>query len=287
MRILAVGNATLDIVNLVEAYPAEDDEVRASDQRIARGGNATNTLVVLSQLGHQCSWGGVLADTHDSRYILDDLVKHNIDIKHVVRCKDGRTPISCVVLSGLRGSRTIVHYRRLPEFSDKDFSGIDTAGFDWIHFEGRDVLQLAKMLQRMKGGCNCSLEIEKPREGIEALFSKAGLLMFSSGYARHRGFKDGAAFLSAVRSQVRNGTLMTCAWGEQGAWGMDRSGAVKYSPAYLPRTTVDTLGAGDVFNAAIVHGVVSGDSMDKYLGAACRLAGEQCGRVGLSLRDKS
>ena len=285
MRILAVGIATLDIVHLVEAYPAEDDEVRTLGQRIVRGGNATNTLVVLSQLGHQCSWGGVLADTHDSRYILDDLANHNIDMSHVVCCKDGRTPLSCVVLSRQRGSRTIVHYRRLPEFSDKDFSGIDTDGFDWVHFEGRNVVQLGKMLQRMDGERNCSLEIEKPRQDIEALFSKAGLLMFSSGYARYRGFQNGAEFFSALGSQVRSGTLMTCAWGEQGAWGVDRSGAIHYSPAYLPHRTVDTLGAGDVFNAAIIHGVVSGDSMEKYLAAACRLAGEQCGRVGLSLRE--
>ena len=79
---------------------------------------------------------------------------------------------------------------------------------------------------------------------------------------------------------------MTCAWGEQGAWGIDRSGAIQYSPAYFPQTTVDTLGAGDVFNAAIIHGVASGDCMEEYLGAACRLAGAQCGRLGLSLGDK-
>lgn len=66
-RILAIGIATLDIVNLVADYPPEDSEVRALDQRVSRGGNATNTLVVLSQLGHRCSWGGVLAEDADSR----------------------------------------------------------------------------------------------------------------------------------------------------------------------------------------------------------------------------
>ena len=283
MRILAVGIATLDIISLVAAYPAEDDEVRALDQRMARGGNATNTLVVLSQLGHRCSWGGVLADTPESRYILDDLAKHHIDISHVVRCEDGRTPISCVTLNRQGGSRTIVHSRRLPEFSDQDFSRIDTAAFDWIHFEGSNVPQLEKMLRRMKSGANCSLEIEKPREGIEALFPMVGLLMFSSGYARCRGFQDGAALLSAVRNQAGNGMLMTCAWGERGAWGMDRNGSVQYSPAYIPRISVDTLGAGDVFNAAVIHGVAGGDSMKKYLAAACKLAGEQCGREGLDI----
>ena len=68
-RILGVGIATLDIINTVDGYPAEDSEVRAIHQRICRGGNATNTLVVLSQLGHRCAWAGVLADEPDG---LDD-----------------------------------------------------------------------------------------------------------------------------------------------------------------------------------------------------------------------
>lgn len=39
-RVLAIGIATLDIVNLVSVYPTEDSEVRALDQRVTRGGNA-------------------------------------------------------------------------------------------------------------------------------------------------------------------------------------------------------------------------------------------------------
>jgi ketohexokinase len=49
-----VGIATLDIINVVDTYPAENSEVRALSQQKVRGGNATNSLVVLSQLGYQC-----------------------------------------------------------------------------------------------------------------------------------------------------------------------------------------------------------------------------------------
>ncbi|MEA3643199.1 MAG: ketohexokinase, partial [Lamprobacter sp.] len=60
--LLGVGIATLDIINQVERYPAEDAEVRASAQRLLRGGNCANTLAVLSELGHHCRWAGTLAD---------------------------------------------------------------------------------------------------------------------------------------------------------------------------------------------------------------------------------
>ena len=47
-KILAVGIATLDIINTVDRYPEEDSEIRALSQHQTRGGNATNTLRVES-----------------------------------------------------------------------------------------------------------------------------------------------------------------------------------------------------------------------------------------------
>jgi len=62
MHILGVGIVTLDIINIVEHYPAEDEEVRALSQRMCRGGNTANTLDVLAQFGHTCNWTGTLAN---------------------------------------------------------------------------------------------------------------------------------------------------------------------------------------------------------------------------------
>ncbi|WP_246345142.1 PfkB family carbohydrate kinase [endosymbiont of Lamellibrachia barhami] len=138
MRILSVGIATLDIINTVAAYPSEDEELRTLEHRVARGGNATNTLVVLSQFGHACSWAGTIADEPDSRYILDDLTRYGVDLSLVVHHASGKVPTSYVVLSRENASRSIVHYRDLPEYSAVDFSTVNPAEFDWIHFEGEN-----------------------------------------------------------------------------------------------------------------------------------------------------
>lgn len=61
VSVLGIGVATFDVVNSVDAYPLEDAKIRVRARRTARGGNVTNTLVVLSQLGHRCAWGGTLA----------------------------------------------------------------------------------------------------------------------------------------------------------------------------------------------------------------------------------
>ena len=42
--ILAVGNVTWDVIQQVEHYPQENEEMRASEQWQDSGGNAANTL---------------------------------------------------------------------------------------------------------------------------------------------------------------------------------------------------------------------------------------------------
>lgn len=283
MRILGIGNATLDIVNLVEEAPKEDTEVRALSQRLTRGGNVTNTLVVLSRLGHGCSWSGVISDDPASRIILDDLACNSVDTTYAVQSSSGMTPTSYICLSRSSGSRTIVHHRDLPEYGAESFMVIDLTPFQWVHFEGRNLPALKQMLLHIGAKhpqLRTSIEIEKPRPGIEAIFPLTALLLFSRQYAEHRGFSDPATFLSFIRSEANREAVTVCAWGVQGAWAQDPSGNIIHVPAYVPSQVIDTLGAGDVFNAGMIHGLIKDRELEKTLTFACRLAGIKCGMEG-------
>jgi ketohexokinase len=288
MRILGIGIATLDIINLVERYPPEDAEVRALGQRVSRGGNVTNTLVVLSQLGHSCVWAGMLAQEPDSQRILADLHAQGVDTGPCVHHPGGKAPTSYICLSRANGSRTIVHYRDLPEFSCADFRRIDLGGWDWVHFEGREPPETRCMLEhlrRRRPGLRCSVEIEKPREGIEALFEGPDLLLFSRAFAKARGYQRPAELLTAMRGRT-HAPLLVCAWGESGAAAMDERGGLCESPGFAPPHVVETLGAGDVFNAGIIHGRLHARPLAEILTGACRLAGHKCGQSGLRGLDE-
>ena len=58
--ILCVGLVCLDIVNLCEGYPKEDEDVRAKEQQWRSGGNAGNSSIVLSVIGHRSEFLGTL-----------------------------------------------------------------------------------------------------------------------------------------------------------------------------------------------------------------------------------
>lgn len=282
-NILGIGIATLDIINTVANYPVEDSKNRVLQRRINRGGNAANTLVVLSQLGHQCAWGGVVTDKPDGQFVVADLHAHHIDTRACRLEKHADMPTSYILLNQRNGSRTIVHYRNLPEFTYADFQTIDLSNFEWLHCEGRNVTDMVRMLQwthHVKPSLTISVEIEKPRPAIERLFKEADILLFSHAFAHYCGYDDGAAFLQAQRQQIPQAQLI-CAWGSHGAYALDTDNRALYSPAYPPLQVVDTLGAGDTFNAGIIDGLCRHQDLATTLAAACRLAGKKCGHIGL------
>ena len=52
------------------------------------------------------------------------------------------------------------------------------------------------------------------------------------------------------------------------------------SVAHSPPEVVDTLGAGDTFNAGIIHYLSIGKTLQDAIKYACKLAGYKCGIQG-------
>ena len=107
------------------------------------------------------------------------------------------------------------------------------------------------------------------------------MILFSRSFAQATGASDPVTFLTdwAPRSTARHCTL---AWGAQGAYGWTRGVGWAQVPARPPERLVDTLGAGDVFNAAVIDGLLRRFALPAVLGRANRLAGHKCGREGLA-----
>ena len=282
-NILLVGTATLDIIFRLERYPSEDEEIRARELRVCRGGNAANTAVVLSQLGHQCGFVGTLADSPESAVITQDFASHTIDFTHCPRLS-GRPPTSSIYLSG--AGRTIVHYRDLPELASEQFCKVDLSPYTWIHFECRNVPELQKMLRHIKQSrpdITISMELEKPRDGMEKVLEYPDLLICSRGYARHCCHESAEDFLNWRQQDIPHGTIVV-AWGGNGAYGRAADTQLYHSPAFPPVSgVVDTLGAGDTFNAGLIGALAQGKSLNQALESANRLAGKKCGIEGFEL----
>jgi len=282
--ILIVGNAVLDLILEVDHFPAEDEEMRALSRRRDLGGNAANTARVLADLGDQVCLLASLAPDDAGREIRQLLEHAGVDTTHLVTQSSGNTPVSHILANTGNGSRTIVHHRDLAELDLDHFLAVALDHYDWIHFEGRNVVLVASMLRHLRDdrfAGQVSVEIEKPRPGIEALAGLADLALFSRPYAEAKGFVDAPGFLNA-RHDLAPRALITCTWGAAGAWAKEPYGTVHHCPASVPARVVETVGAGDVFNAGMIHSLASGLGPGQALQFATRLAGRKVGQQGFS-----
>ncbi|WEJ63331.1 PfkB family carbohydrate kinase [Thiomicrorhabdus lithotrophica] len=280
-KILGIGNAVLDIILTVDHHPKEDEELRAQNKQIETGGNVNNTLYVLNQLGHSTDICTTLAADSEAKQLISGLKARNISTEHTQKFIKGRTPTSFVTLNAQNGHRTIVHYRDLPEISFDFFAKIEIEEYDWLHFEGRNTSQLPGMLNIAKTFLTyqpISLEVEKPREGIEALFSSVNLLIFSHHYAKAKGFKNGQALLESLELPSVN---IVCTWGTDGAWLKPINGSIEHIEAEVVNSAIDTLGAGDTFNAALIHSLIEKNTLRDAVIFASELAAKKCRQSGL------
>ena len=281
LRILLTGVTTLDIINTVDEYPAEDSEVRASEQTLRMGGNACNSAQVMQQLGHHSSLLCPFADDAAADFIQAQLRAQQIDISHCPGQTGSATPTSYITLSRANGSRSIVHYRRLDELDAQQFTQLPLTDYDWCHFEARNCVQLLAMLQHCKAaGKPLSLELEKPRDALEPLLPLADLLLISRPFAESMGFSTAQQCLQHFSQRFAD-SIINCSWGDQGAWLYDKQQII-HQPAFPITQVVDSLGAGDTFNAGLISQLAQNISPAKALAFACELAANKCTQNGFT-----
>ncbi len=279
LNILLTGVATLDIINQVDRYPTEDSEVRALDQQHRLGGNAANSACVVQQLGSQACLLAMRADDNHAEQVFSQLNQAGVNTEYCPIQADSTTPISYITLSRESGTRSIVHYRKLDELDASALDGVELKHFDWLHFEARNCLALKLMLeQAQQVPAPVSLELEKPREHLQPLLDYADVLLISRPFAEAEGYTSATQCLQAYAERYKD-KLISCTWGGQGAWLAER-GQLIHQPAFVVDTPVETLGAGDTYNAALISRLAMGDATADALAFACRLAAKKCTQFG-------
>merc|ERR1712037_1003947 len=285
--VVCVGLVCLDLVTVVDQFPKEDTDMRSSAQYKVRGGNANNSCRVLAELGFPATFLGSLAGQGDADtdFVLRGMEEDCVEVSPACPRHEGHIcPNSVVLASSATGSRTIVHTNLgLPELSLQDLHKVQVEDYSWIHLEGRNRENLLLMLEYLakQDSVKVSVEVEKVGRNFEDFIPLADVVFVSNDVAQWHGCADMESAISEFRPKLRQGASLVVAWGEAGAAAWNLEEGLIISPAFPPPGGVlDTLGAGDTFNAAVIGCLAAKLGLASSVRPACQVAGMKVGMRG-------
>ena len=278
---LIVGNCILDQIWHIDHFPHEDDEFRAQARLQQVGGNACNSASMLRRLGHRVELISQLADDADASWIRQHLAQQGILTDQCPSMVNSITPVSTIWLNTRTGSRTICHFRDLPELALAHLQAIQPDKYQWIHFEGRNIPLLLKYLAELHKNYSVpiSLEIEKPRAHIEQLLPYISVVIVSDHYLKQRQISAQACMdeFAAINPQMN----IVCTQGSNGLIARSVAGEIIKMPAIALEKVIDSIGAGDCFIAGLISRLSQQQAFTEALSFANRLAASKLQHQGM------
>ena len=240
---------------------------------------ATASLA-LAKLGVSSSYMGAVGDDPAAATALAPLKRAGVDCSGVKRVAGGRTRRALILVEQAGGEREVRPERdprvRLTP-NDLDRARLESARALLVDTEDPEAASWAAKLARASG-IPVVLDAGQPGEGSIELLSKVDFPIVSGEFAEC--FWDGSAreALRELASRARRMAVLTL--GASGAIAQARDGdRVIESPGFRV-AALDTTGAGDVFHAAFIWGLLEGLSVRAVLRAANAAAALSCRSLG-------
>ncbi|KAJ6179705.1 hypothetical protein N7519_010166 [Penicillium mononematosum] len=265
MTLVAIGACYLDTILTAPYYPGEDEKLRASRISRRRGGNCPNTLEVLGQL---LQYGPSSAESslnliavlpskssvpcQQIQSSLGNMVRLD---SCIYRERFSEPASSYIITSQATGSRTIVNYNELPEMTRTEFA----TAVDPLRPCTRGNIGMYSLSSGELSRAEISVEVEKPgRPGLQELADVADVVIYSKGWAQSNGYTSAEDCLRDQSLKTSRASLLCCTWGSDGAAALEpETGNFAHVPAHTEEVgVVDTIGAGDTFNAGLLYGLI-------------------------------
>jgi sulfofructose kinase len=278
MDIVGVGLNATDTLIPLSHFPSSGSKVEFRSASILPGGQVATAMVACQTWGLQARYIGKLGDDEAARLHREEFAKAGVDARLITA--PGCPSQQAFILVEDSGERTVLWKR-----DDRLTLRPDDLRREWIAdarallLDGHDTAAaIAAAAWANEAGIPVILDLDELYPGVEPLLEKVDYLIVSRDIpGRLADTHD--LFASLPRVQNRFGCRLTAATlGHDGVLAYTEAGFC-YRPAYsVP--VVDTTGAGDVFHAGFIYGLLQGWQLEPTLDFACAAAALNCTGTG-------
>lgn len=277
--VIGMGAVTWDRFLVVPRYPGPEEKVRAIRAEECAGGVVATALMALQRWGLTCRLATTLGFDPDSRRILERLEREGIILDAVQRREDVECRSATILVDNRNGHRTMIS-------GPEAFPSILSRPFPENLFEGARVLHLdtnvdegcVELARKAKAaGLFVTLDAERPANSSLDLMRLCDYTIATIDFAQQvTGEEKGNRAAYALSLQAKTPVVVTD--GPRGCYYASEQISV-HQPAYeVP--VVDSTGAGDVFHAAFIYGLLAAWDIRKVLRFAAWAGAYACRELG-------
>jgi sugar/nucleoside kinase (ribokinase family) len=272
--VVGVGLNATDTVIPVEKFPEPGAKVEYSRRTVLPGGQVATTVVACQTWGLRTRYVGKLGDDDAARLHKDAFRRVGAEAQIVT--VPGSHSLHNVILIDARGERTVICQR-----NDQMVLQPAELRREWItsarvlHVDGHDTAAatLAASWAR-EAGIPVVADLDDTYPGIEDLVANIDYLIVSEDFSCR--LMDESNLERALRlMQSRYGCRLSAATlGENGVLAWDGRQLIHSAAYRVP--VVDTTGAGDIFRAGFIYGLLHDWPLDRRLDFSCAAAAMNC-----------
>jgi sugar/nucleoside kinase (ribokinase family) len=276
--IVGVGLNATDTLIPVSRYPVSGSKVEVRPPSILPGGQVASAMVACQHWGLRARYVGKLGDDAAADLHRAEFARAGVEAK-IITAHESASHQSFILVED-SGERTVLLKRdeRLtlrPEELRREWITDARA----IHVDGHDTAAaITAAGWAREAGIPVVADLDELYPGIDQLIEKVDYLIVSRDIpGQLTGKSDLREALCAT--QRRFGCLLTAATlGRDGVLAWDGNDFC-YRPAWRVEV-VDTTGAGDIFHAGFIYGLLRGSTLEQTLDFACAAAALNCTATG-------
>jgi sulfofructose kinase len=276
--LVGVGLNATDTLIPLQTYPASGSKIEYRTASVLPGGQVATTVVACQHWGMRTRYVGKLGDDDAARLHHDAFARAGVETQ-LITVSGGASPQSLILVDAA-GERTVLCRR-----DDRLILQPDDLRREWVvnaralHVDGHDTAAAATAARwAHEAGVPVIADLDETYPGVEELLENIDYLIVSRDFPR---LLTGEANLERAlrKMQTRYGCRLTAATlGPEGVLAWDGKAFHRTSAYWVP--VVDTTGAGDIFHAGFIYGLLQEWPLDRQLDFACAAAALNCMAVG-------
>jgi sulfofructose kinase len=278
--VVGVGLNAVDHLCTVSAFPTFNSKLQMASYACQPGGQVATAMVALQRWGCRTAYIGSFGDGIIGELSRCSLTEEGIDVSGALQRRGVANQMAVILVDQASGERTVLMHRPPALVLEPDELRHDlvTAG-RVLHLDGYDLdAALAAAEWAHGAGMPVVVDLDTRSGAVDRLVAISDVVIVSQEFAEQfTGAVEPAQAIDRLAAATA-APVVAITLGAAGVIARSSAGTVRV-PAY-PVRCVDSTGAGDVFHAGFIYGMLLDWPLERALRFANATAALKCMQVG-------